>query len=64
MVVSGGTTELTDPVIATYTSTLTVTGRETGSYSCVVTNNRSSVTSQMLLVQSEYNLYLLWVVCS
>ena len=54
VVVSGGITELTDPVTATYTSTLTVTGRETGSYSCTVTNSRSSATSQMLLVQGEY----------
>ena len=59
VVVSGGITELTDPVTATYTSTLTVTGRETGSYCCVVTNSRSTVISQMLLVQSEYNLYLI-----
>ena len=54
VVVSGGITELTDPVTATYTNTLTVTGRETGSYNCVVKNNRSSATSQRLLVQGEY----------
>ena len=54
VVVSGGTTELTDTVTATYTSTLTVTGRETGSYSCVVANSRSSATSQMLLLQGMY----------
>ena len=58
MVVSGGsgTTVVTDPVTATYTSTLTVAGRETGSYSCVVANSRSSATSQMLLVQGEYGI--------
>ena len=60
VVVSGGITELIDPVTATYTSTLTVTGRETGSYSCVVSNSRSSATSKMLLLQGEYHfLYLL-----
>jgi len=59
VVVSGGITELTDPVTATYTSTLTVTGRETGSYCCVVTNSRSTVISQMVLVQGEYSLYLI-----
>jgi len=58
VVVSGGITELTDPVTATYTSTLTVTGRETGSYCFVVTNSRSTVVSQMLLVQGEYTLYI------
>jgi len=57
-VVSGGTIELTDSVTTTYTSTLTVTGRKTGSYSCVVKNDRSSATSQMLLIQGEYTLYL------
>ena len=59
MVVSGGITELTDTVTASYTSTLTVTGRETGSYSCVVTNSRSSATSQMLLLQGEYRILYL-----
>jgi len=54
VVVSGGTTELTDPATATYTSTLTVTGRKTGSYNCVVKNDKSSATSQRLLVQGEY----------
>ena len=58
VVVSGGTIELTDSVTTTYTSTLTVTGRKTGSYSCVVKNDRSSATSQMLLIQGEYTLYL------
>ena len=58
VVVSGGITELTDPVTATYTSTLTVAGRETGSYNCVVRNDRSSATSQMLLLRGEYILYL------
>ena len=53
VVVSGEITELTDPVNATYTSTLNVTGRETGSYYCVVANSRSSVTSRMLLLQGE-----------
>ena len=54
VVVSGGTTEVTDPVTATYTSTLTVTGRKTGNYSCVVANSRSTVISPMLPVQGEY----------
>jgi len=53
VVFSGGITGLTDPVTATYTSTLTVTGRETGSYSCVVRNDRSSATSQMLQLDGE-----------
>ena len=56
VVVSRGTTELTDTVTATYTSTLTVTGRETGSYSCVVANSRSTATSQMLLLQGEFGI--------
>ena len=53
VVVSGGTTVVTDPATATYTSTLTVTGRETGSYTCVIVNSRSSATSQMLLIQGK-----------
>jgi len=62
VVVSGGIriTEVIDPVTATYTNTLTMTGRETGSYCCVVTNSRSTVISQMLLVQGEYKLHLLY----
>ena len=60
MVVSGGTTvtQLTDSVTATYTSTLTVTGRKSGNYCCVIANSRSTVVSPMLPVQGEYYLYL------
>ena len=61
MVVSGGTTVVTDPTTATYTSTLTVTGRKTGNYCCVVENSRSTVISPMLPVQGEYYLYLLYL---
>ena len=57
VVVPGGMTELTDPVTATYTSTLTVTGRKTGSYCCVVRNDRSTAKSPLLQVQGECNLY-------
>ena len=53
VVVSGGTTVVTDPATTNYTSTLTVTGRKSGNYSCAVANSRSSATSQMLLVQGE-----------
>ena len=60
VVVSGGTTEVTDLATATYTSTLTVTGRKTGNYCCVVANSRSTVISPMLPVQGEYYLYLLY----
>ena len=61
VVVSGGTTVVTDLATATYTSTLTVTGRKTGNYCCVVANSRSTVISPMLPVQGEYYLYLLYL---
>ena len=41
---------LTDPLTATYTHTLTVTGRLVGEYECTVSNNKPSSSSRMLAV--------------
>ena len=41
---------LTDTVAATYTHTLTVTGRLVGQYQCNVSNNKPSSSSRMLAV--------------
>ena len=51
--VSGGMTALDDPVNATYTHTLTVTGRLGGQYQCTVSNNKSSDDSASLTVQGK-----------
>ena len=44
---------LTDPVTATYTHTLTVTGRLVGEYKCNVSNNKPSTASRSLRVRGE-----------
>ena len=41
---------LTDAVTATYTHTLTVTGRLVGEYECTVSNNKPSSSNRMLAV--------------
>ena len=46
-------TEFVDGEIAQYTHTLTVTGRQTGLYTCTVTNEVSSESSAELLVQGN-----------
>ena len=37
-----------------YENVLTVTGREPGNYQCTVTNNRSSASSQPLMVEGKH----------
>jgi len=56
-VVSGGMTltVLDDPVNATYTHTLTVTGRLGGKYQCNVSNNKPSEASASFTVQGKEN---------
>ena len=51
--VSGGITVLDDPVTATYTHTLTVTGRLGGEYQCIVSNNKPSEDSASFTVQGK-----------
>ena len=51
--VSGGMTELDDPVTAQYTHTLTVTGRLGGQYQCNVSNNKPSTATAQLTVEGE-----------
>ena len=51
--VSGGMTELDDPVTAQYTHTLTVTGRLGGQYQCNVSNNKQSTATAQLTVEGE-----------
>ena len=46
-------TVLDDPVTAQYTHTLTVTGRQPGTYMCTVANNKPSSTSQSFTVQGR-----------
>ena len=47
---------LTDAENATYTNTLTVTGRLVGEYQCTVSNNKPSSSSGMLVVVGKkYN---------
>ena len=49
------TSEVTDPVTATYTNTLTVTGRLAGQYQCNVSNSRtpSGSTRSITVVGKE-----------
>ena len=50
---------LTDAENATYTNTLTVTGRLLGEYECTVSNNKPSSSSGMLaVVGKNYNFTL------
>ena len=51
--VSGGMTELNDPVTANYTHTLTVTERLGGRYQCTVSNNKPSNSSASFTVQGK-----------
>ena len=51
--VSGGMTVLEDPVNATYTHTLTVTGRLGGEYQCTVSNDKPSQDSASFTVQGK-----------
>ena len=51
--VSGGMTVLDDPVNATYTHTLTVTGRLGGQYQCTVSNDKPSNDSASFTVQGK-----------
>ena len=47
---------LTDPITATYTHTLTVTGRLVGEYECNVSNNKpSSASGVVAVVGKNYN---------
>ena len=46
---------LDDSVTATYTHTLTVTGRLGGQYQCTVSNNKPSYDSASLTVQGKEN---------
>ena len=52
-VTEGTETVLDDPVTAQYTHTLTVTGRLTGLYTCIVANSKPSEYSAELSVQGE-----------
>ena len=50
----GGSSQITDQSTATYSNTLTVTGREPGSYQCSVSNVRTaSAITQQLTVTGE-----------
>jgi len=51
--VSGGMSALDDPVNATYTHTLTVTGRQGGQYQCTVSNDKPSEASANFTVQGK-----------
>ena len=52
---------LTDAENATYTNTLTVTGRLVGEYQCTVSNNKPSSSSGMLVVVGKkYNHVHIW----
>ena len=53
--VSEGVTVLDDNVNATYTHTLTGTGRLGGQYQCTVSNNKPSYDSASLTVQGKEN---------
>ena len=52
-VTEGNETVLDNPVTAQYTHTLTVTGRQPGTYMCAVTNNKPSSTSRSFTVQGR-----------
>ena len=52
---SGGTSQITDQQTATYSNTLTVTGRYTGDYQCSVSNAGNTAT-QTLTVTGEYEI--------
>ena len=51
--VLGGMTVLDDPVTATYTHTLTMTGRLRGQYQCTVSNNKPSEASSSFTVPGK-----------
>ena len=56
--VAEGTTEtvLNDPVTANYTHTLTSTARAVGLYKCMIANNVSNASAQLLVQgKTEYN---------
>ena len=52
-VTEGYESVLDDPVTATYTHTLTVTGRVGGFYTCTVTNNKPSVATVNITVAGK-----------
>ena len=52
------TTRITNTTTATYTHTLTVTGRLVGEYECNVSNNKPSSSSRMLVVGKNYSFKL------
>ena len=55
------TSQVTDSVTATYTHTLTVTGRLVGGYQCSVSNIRTpSGSSRSLAVVGKEYMVLLW----
>ena len=54
LVTEGTETVLNDPVTASYTHTLTVTGRLGGDYVCNVSNSISSILSRELNIKGVY----------
>ena len=52
-VTEGNKTVLDNQITAQYTHTLTVTGRQPGTYMCAVTNNKPSSTSRSFTVQGR-----------
>ena len=52
-VTEGTETVLDDPVTAQYTHTLTVTGRLGGNYTCTVTNEVSTVSSEAFTIEGS-----------
>ena len=53
IVTEGTETVLNDPVTAQYIHTLTVTGRQTGLYTCTMANDKPSNDSAQLTVQGN-----------
>ena len=53
----GNGTVLNNRVTAQYTHTLTVTGRQGGLYTCIVTNNKPSQNSATFAVYGIYTYY-------
>ena len=55
-VAEGTETVLNDPVTANYTHTLTSTARAAGLYKCMIANNVSNASAQLLVQgKTEYN---------
>ena len=52
-VTEGTKTVLDDPETAQYIHTLTVTGRRPGTYTCIVSNNKPSITSATTILNGN-----------